>query len=207
MKIFAHTLLFVAFFASAPVLADPLANSSTEEGKLTLVDFRAGADLAKYRTILFAPLAVPPEVSHAVPPGAYPEESPVVQTNASDVRRLQDAFARAMNDATWINGLKVVTVPDNTTLIVYPRAEKIVLNPQVDRGRYGIDYLLVRTGGSFEIGAVLVDGATHRPVAELAERDYPAQLWAADNRLIHWSDAGDVFDAWAGDLADTLRSR
>jgi len=207
MKAFARTILVVALFASSGALADPQSNGLSDEGKLFLVDMRAGTDLTKYRTVLFAPLALPPEVQRAVPPNGFPPVARPHETTDRDVRRLQSAFSNSMESVLWRNGLKVVTVPDDHTLIVFPRVVQIVVNPQVERGRYGIDYILSRTQGSLEMEAVLVDGATRRPIAEIGDREYSANLWALDPATIPWSGAGDVFDAWASDLSDTLRSR
>ena len=41
-----------------------------------LAALRTGTDLTKYRTVLFAPLVVPSEVSYAVPPGGFPVPEP-----------------------------------------------------------------------------------------------------------------------------------
>jgi len=207
MKAFSQTILAVALFASTQALADPRSSGLTDEGRLFLVDMPTDVDFTKYRTVLFAPLAVPPEVLRAVPPDGFPPVAQPHQTTDRDVRGLQSAFSRSMESVLWRNGLRVVTVPDDHTLIVFPRAVKVVLNPQVERGQYGIDYILSRTMGSVEMEAVLVDGATRKPIAEIGDREYSANLWGLDPAFIPWSYAGDVFDEWASDLSDTLRSR
>ncbi|HUO94231.1 MAG TPA: DUF3313 family protein [Rhizomicrobium sp.] len=197
---------FVLLASAQTALADPPARDSAE-GKLCLAGMRTGTDLTQYRTVLFAPLAVPPDVQRAVPPNGFPPVAAPHQTTDRDVRRLQDAFSRSMQSVLWRNGYRVVTVPDDHTLIVFPRAVKIVLNPQVQRGNYGIDYILSSTVGSLEISAVLVDGATRKPIGEIGGREYSANLWGIDPAFIPWSGAGDAFDEWATDLSDMLRAR
>ena len=207
MKVLSHAILAAALFASAQALADPPSNGPAQEGKFILADMQTGVDLRKYRTVFFAPLAVPREIERAVPPQAFPPVADEHETTDRDVRQLQNTFSGSMESVLWRNGLRVVSVPDSHTLIVYPRAVQIVLNPQVDRGRYGIDYILSSTRGSVELGAVLVDGATRRPIGEIGDREYSANLWGIDPSFVPWMNASDVFDEWASELSNTLRSR
>ena len=210
-----RSMFAAAAFASlicGPALADPSQQSSgvsVPTNMVTLTHVRPGTDWTKYTTILMQPLAVPANARNAVPPGAFPDSGDSYLLSNEDIYDLRNTFSKSMHNVLGDNGFAFATMPDAHTLVVVPQVMKITFNAPVkdEQGVYGgLDYTLTRGGSAIEIKAVLADGATGKVIAEVADRDYGADVWALDRGSIHWTQARDVFDRWADDLSNRLRS-
>jgi hypothetical protein len=208
-----RSILAAALLMCGPALADPtqqVSDTPVPSDTVTLAHVRPGTDWTKYTSVLVQPVAVPANARNAVPSNAFPESGDSYLLSDEDVYDLRNTFSKSMHEVLGDNGFTFATIPDAHTLVVVPQLVKITFNAPVrdGQGTYGgLDYALARGGSAIEIRAVLADGATGKVVAEVVDRNYGADVWAFDRSSIHWTQARDVFNRWAGDLSGKLRSQ
>lgn len=204
--------------AAIPIGASAADDLPQVKGKLVRVpDSRAAiayvrpnTDWAKYKSICFLTLAIPPEVRDASPPGARTHLGESYVLGDKEVSAIQKAYRDTMSEVFRDAGKRVVPAPQADTLIVASHLMDIRLNAPIERTRrsyQGRGMTITEGAGSMQIATLLADGVSEVVLAELADRSYPQDMWRSNNRASNMAEARRAFKKWGRELRDGLAER
>jgi len=184
-------------------VSDPSAVPSRYVGDLTGLErvkpgpwdelhLRAGVDLAAYRAVFIAPVAL-----------AEPLDTQGDRYRAYDLERVRQRFERALRNGFDGNPLLSET-PGKGVLELRPTLTAVVANrPPLDESKLGTLSTARGVGGA-SMQLAVADSQTGELLAAIFDRQWGTEFTSNFNRNVTWGDADSAFRWWARTLVQWL---
>lgn len=188
---------------SPPHVPDASLENTTPDGLVRVensrfdeVYVRPGFDLARFSTVMLAPVSV-----------SYKSRRPENELSEHQVDLMRRYFCDALEAAFTETGkFTLVEAAGDGTIIVRAEIADLEVNVPTDVAPIRRNVVFVASSGEMTLVAELYDGGTRDLLARLKDRRQARQYWHRATAVSEWNDVRSAFHYWAGIARDRIEA-